>query len=114
MVRNHPGNPIQRQVLVDRVSSCSIRACLVGTVHGYMRPGKDAATLLVLDFKFQALKVNRRIKSADITLRFYGDSDNPIVAKSAPENFYSLVSGPSSFSVPSVIILTCCSKVGPR
>lgn len=91
MVRNHPGGPFQRQVLVDRVSSCSIRAGLVGIVHGSMSPGKDPATLLVLDFKFQALKVNRRIKSADIFLRFYGESGNAVVAKVAPQGSYSVV-----------------------
>lgn len=114
MVRNHPGDPFQRQVLVDRASSCSIRAGLVGTVHGSLSPGKDPATLLVLDFKFQALKVNRRIKSADITLRFHGESDNPIVAKIAPQGSYSLVGRSNTFHCDFFVMLTSFSEVVPR
>lgn len=64
----------------------------MGTVHGSMSPGKDPATLVALDFEFQALKVSRRIKSVDITLRFYGESDNPIVAKIVPQGSHYLVS----------------------
>ncbi|KAH7256109.1 hypothetical protein BKA59DRAFT_521327 [Fusarium tricinctum] len=101
MVRNHPDDPFQRQVLVDRACSCSIRADLVGTVHGFMSPGKDPATLLVLDFRFQALKVNRRVKSADITLRFYGESDNPIVAKIVPRDSNPFQSSTSETTVNS-------------
>ncbi|KAM0342383.1 hypothetical protein ACHAPU_009570 [Fusarium lateritium] len=84
MVRNKPGEPFQRRVLVDRASPCGIRAVLVGVVHGSMGPNKEPATLLIFEFKFDARKRDRRIKSANITTRFYGEKDYPAVADIAP------------------------------
>ncbi|KAF5005110.1 hypothetical protein FDECE_8430 [Fusarium decemcellulare] len=93
MVRNNPSNPFQRQVLVDRTSPCYIQAHLSAVVHGFMKSGEDPATLLVIDFRFSPVKVNRRIKSASISMHFTGQSvkGQPEVVDIAPNRTYSVI-----------------------
>ncbi|KAF4422222.1 hypothetical protein FACUT_10699 [Fusarium acutatum] len=85
MVRNHPQDPFQRRNLVERISSSYlIRSELIGAIHGYVGETKKPATLLVLSFLFDNLKQSVRIRSANITVEFYGDDSFPTVAAMAP------------------------------
>ncbi|KAL9572304.1 hypothetical protein ACKAV7_003505 [Fusarium commune] len=85
MVRNHPLDPFQRRNLVDRISSSyAIESRLIGAIHGRASETKKPATLLVLSFLFIPFKKSVRIKSANITVEFYGDDSYPAVAAMAP------------------------------
>jgi hypothetical protein len=94
MVRNDPRNPFQRGILVERRSSHAIKARLVSVIHGWMSPNQhQRATLIVMEFSFEPLKVNRRIRSARISVHFEGlpgDVD-PEVAAIVPEGRFALV-----------------------
>ncbi|KAF5724920.1 hypothetical protein FMUND_350 [Fusarium mundagurra] len=86
MVRNHPEDPFQRRILVDRTSSSySIRSQLVGVIHGRIDARTETpATLLVLSFSFIPHRASLRIKSVKISVEFYGDENRPDIAAMAP------------------------------
>lgn len=101
MVRNDPNNPIQRNVIVDRYSSYSVKARLVNVVHGRKSRDTDIPmSLIILDFLFIPLKRTRRIKSAKISLQFMAernernDEPDPIVSAIAPYEKFALVCHP--------------------
>ncbi|EWG47619.1 hypothetical protein FVEG_07680 [Fusarium verticillioides 7600] len=87
MVRNHPEDPFQRRILVDRTSSSYfIRSQLVGAIHGRISAETEQlATLLVLSFSFLPRRANVRIKSVNISVEFCGNEDCPIISAMAPE-----------------------------
>lgn len=68
---------------------------MVDCVHGFMSPGKELASLIVLDFIFQSQKRKIRIKSARIELTFEelsGQRDNDLeVFAIAPDGVYNIV-----------------------
>ncbi|KAG4253179.1 hypothetical protein FPRO03_07139 [Fusarium proliferatum] len=85
MVSNNSQDPFERRVLVEKTSSSyAIRSELIGVIHGHVGETKKPATLLVLIFRFENLKKNVRIKSANITVEFYGDDGYPTIAAMAP------------------------------
>lgn len=93
MVRNHPEDPFQRRNIVDRTSSSyAIKAQLIGVVHGHISETEKPATLLVLSFRFQPHRRNVRIKSANISVEFYGDVGCPTVSAMAPDGRMDVVS----------------------
>ncbi|KAK1751176.1 hypothetical protein QBC47DRAFT_85167 [Echria macrotheca] len=70
MVRNRLGE-FQRRVIVSRSEPCLVEARLSAVIHGKMEPeGGLEATLIVMDFRFQSVNPSRRIKSAEIVIRF--------------------------------------------
>jgi len=95
MVHSDPNNPIQRNVIVDRYSSYSVKAHLVNVVHGRKSRDTDIPiSLIILDFSFIPLKRTRRIKSAKISLRFMAGLNNqpdPRVSAIAPYDRLVLV-----------------------
>jgi len=84
-LQNDRSAPYQRQTYIERKSAIDIRCSAVDVVHGLWSPkGEAFATLIVLDFRFDARKRAARIESADIDLRFAamrsGDSDPEVFA----------------------------------
>lgn len=68
---NDPSSPWQRANWVERKSAVDLRCSCVDVVHGDFSPSSDQfATLLVLQFRFDARKRARRIQSVNIELEF--------------------------------------------
>jgi hypothetical protein len=98
MVRNHPENPFQRRILVDRTSSSyTIQSQLVGAIHGRINAEMEQpATLLVLSFRFLPHRANLRIKSVSISVEFLGGVNRPTILAIAPEGQVYVVSQASA------------------
>ncbi|KAI8630492.1 hypothetical protein F5Y19DRAFT_427791 [Xylariaceae sp. FL1651] len=91
MVRHIPNDSTRQRIVTERSSTAKVEARLINVIHGLMAPDGDPATLVVMDFGFYPMKVNRRIKSAEISIRFgsaYGDR-GPEIASIAPNGTYS-------------------------
>ncbi|KAI1414124.1 hypothetical protein F5Y13DRAFT_198047 [Hypoxylon sp. FL1857] len=79
--------------VTDRPSSYSVKSNLITAIHGHMSgDGSDQATLIIMEFTFEQLKVSRRIKSAKISVRFDGTSgeSDPHVVEIAPGGMFYL------------------------
>ena len=69
--QNDPSNPWQRANWIERKSAADIRCSCLDIVHGNFSPSSDHfATLLVLQFRFDARKRARRFQSVNIELEF--------------------------------------------
>jgi hypothetical protein len=82
--QNDPTNPYQRSNIIERKGAIDVRCSCLDIVHGLFVPDTTSfGTLIVLQFRFDALKHARRIVRADIELRFSGK----IPEDPAPEVF---------------------------
>lgn len=74
--KNDPQNPWQRTNVTERKGAVDLRCTCLDIIHGDFEPDNDdAATLIVLEFNFDARKVARRIKFVKTTFQF--SSFNP-------------------------------------
>ncbi|KAI0878158.1 hypothetical protein GGS24DRAFT_33068 [Hypoxylon argillaceum] len=71
-----PSRQYQRTTITERRGAVEVRCKAREVVHGLIEPGEDNATLLVYDLSFNAVKIGRRITSANISFRFYGIQAN--------------------------------------
>jgi hypothetical protein len=101
-LRNKPGET-QRGHIMQRGSDLTIQGDFYSITHGSFTPGGDAATLLVIDFRFTGSSTrNKRFKTAKIEVRFgsYGDGvgEDPEVRKIAPHGSFALDSATETVS----------------
>jgi hypothetical protein len=92
---NDPSAPYQRSNYIERKGAIDIRCSCLDVIHGqFSSEGGMFATLIVLQFRFDARKRARRFQSADIELEFKsmkpGES-GPEVYSIAPVGKMSLV-----------------------
>src|SRR5277367_5768934 len=93
--QNDPYAPFQRSNYIERKGAIDIRCTCVDVIHGlFSASSATPATLLVLQFRFDARKRARRFESVDISLQFGsmtpGES-GPEVYAIAPDDRMSLV-----------------------
>ncbi|KAH0557196.1 hypothetical protein GP486_005012, partial [Trichoglossum hirsutum] len=69
--QNDPSAPLQRSNYIERKGAVDIRCSCLDVIHGlYSAESGTFATLIVLQFRFDARKRARRFESIDITLEF--------------------------------------------
>jgi len=92
---NDPSAPFQRSNYVERKGAIDIRCSCLDVIHGQFSSESGVfATLIVLQFRFDARKRARRFQSADISLEFKGmkpGESGPEVYGIAPVGKMSLV-----------------------
>ncbi|KAL8738810.1 MAG: hypothetical protein Q9181_000452 [Wetmoreana brouardii] len=93
--QNDPSAPLQRSNYIERKGAVDIRCSCLDVVHGLFSAESEVfATLIVLQFRFNARKHARRFESVDISLEFGGmkpGEGGPEVHAIAPEGRMSLV-----------------------
>jgi hypothetical protein len=93
--QNDPSAPLQRSNYIERKGSVDIRCSCLDVIHGLFSASSDPfATLIVLQFRFDARKQARRFESVDISLEFKGmkpGESGPEVFAIAPDGRMSLV-----------------------
>lgn len=117
--KNNPQQPFQRSTVHEDRRALAIKCSLIDVIHGHWcQDGDDDdyyATLLVLDFRFDAgNKPGRRIKSAKITVTFYGESDDddhPGVANISLNGSYSLLPTTQSETITNGLTATAGANV---
>ena len=71
--QNDPSDPWQRANYIERKGAVDVRCSCIDVVHGDFSTSSDLfATLIVLDFRFDARKRARRLRSVDIEIEFQG------------------------------------------
>jgi len=76
--RNNPAAPRQRTNITERPGAIDIRCFGADVVHGYLKAGEDAATLIVYEFQFDVRRRARRILTVDVEFRYAAaDSTRP-------------------------------------
>ncbi|KAE9371782.1 hypothetical protein N431DRAFT_426390 [Stipitochalara longipes BDJ] len=92
---NDPSAPYQRSNYIERKGAIDIRCSCLDVIHGQFSSESGMfATLIVLQFRFDARKRARRFQSADIELEFKGmkpGESGPEVSAIAPVGKMSLV-----------------------
>jgi len=69
--QNDPSAPLQRSNYIERKGAVDIRCSCLDVIHGlYSAESGVFATLIVLQFRFDARKRARRFESVDISLEF--------------------------------------------
>ncbi|KAA8915034.1 hypothetical protein FN846DRAFT_885568 [Sphaerosporella brunnea] len=117
-LRNVPEGEMQRQhVLQQEASNLGLQADLVSVVHGTLSPDGPAATILVIDFRFQGSRSRgRRFREATIAVQFaHGDSEiggtlDPEVVSIVP--FGSFSRNPSSQEIATTISANLAANPG--
>lgn len=93
--QNDPSAPYQRSNYVERKGAVDVRCRCLDVIHGLFSLESEAfATLIVLEFRFDARKHAQRFKSVDIALEFEGmkaGESGPEVYRIAPDGRMSLV-----------------------
>ncbi len=93
--QNDPSAPLQRSNYIERKGAVDIRCSCIDVIHGLFSAESEVfATLIVLQFRFDARKRARRFESVDISLEFGGmkpGEGGPEVYAIAPEGRMSLV-----------------------
>ena len=93
---NDPSSPWQRANWIERKNAADIRCSCLDVVHGSFSPSSDHfATLLVLQFRFDARKRARRFQSVNIELEFKrmrAGETSPEVFAISPNGRMSLMS----------------------
>jgi len=93
--QNDPSAPLQRSNYIERKGSVDIRCSCLDVIHGLFSASSSSfATLIVLQFRFDARKRARRFESVDISLEFKGmnpGESGPEVFAIAPDGRMSLV-----------------------
>ena len=88
---------VERAGVVEQVGSFSTQGKLKAVVHGTLTNGGSPATLIVVQFKFQGAKANRRARRAEVSLEFrngpkVGPAIAPEVIKISPRGEQSISS----------------------
>ena len=100
---NDPSAPFQRSNYMERKGTVDIRCSCLDVIHGQFSAESGMfATLIVLQFRFDARKHARRFQSADIELEFKGmepGASGPEVFAISPAGKLSLVSTSQSETV---------------
>ncbi|KAE8548952.1 hypothetical protein TMatcc_010178 [Talaromyces marneffei ATCC 18224] len=115
----NPQQPFQRSTIHEDRRALAIKCSLVDVIHGrWCADGDDNdyyATLLVLDFLFDVgNKLGRRIKSAKITVTFYGESDDddhPGVVNISLNGSYSLLPTTQSETITNGLTASASANV---
>lgn len=93
--QNDPAAPLQRSNYIERKGAVDIRCSCLDVIHGLFSAEKEEfATLIVLQFRFDARKRARRFESVEISLEFGGmkpGEGGPEVFAIAPVGRMSLV-----------------------
>jgi len=93
--QNDPSAPYQRSNYIERKGAIDIRCSCLDIIHGQFSSESGMfATLIILQFRFDARKRARRFQSADIELEFKGmkpGESGPEVYSIAPVGKMSLV-----------------------
>lgn len=93
--KNPPKQPFQRRTIHEDLGTINVKCTLVDVIHGNWSPEEEYfASLIVLAFRFDPSQNGRRIKSAKISVVFYGateDDEHPEVAEISLNGSYSLV-----------------------
>lgn len=93
--QNDPNDPYQRSNYIERKGAVDIRCSCLDVIHGlYSAQSQTFATLIVLQFRFDARKRARRFESVDISLEFKDQKPGgggPEVYNIAPLGRLSLV-----------------------
>jgi hypothetical protein len=93
--QNDPSAPYQRPNYIERKGAVDIRCSCLDVAHGLFSAESGVyATLIVLQFRFDARKQGRRFQSVDISLEFKGmerGQVGPEVVGIAPDGRMSLV-----------------------
>lgn len=94
-VKNPPNQPFQRSTIHQDLRTINVKCTLLDVIHGNWSPAEECyASLIVLAFRFDPGQNGRRIKSAKITVVFYGleeDDEHPEVAEISLNGSYSLL-----------------------
>jgi hypothetical protein len=93
--QNDPSAPFQRSNYIERKGAVDIRCTCLDVIHGlFSASSATPATLLILQFRFDARKRARRFESVDISLEFRSMTPGergPEVYAIAPDDRMSLV-----------------------
>jgi hypothetical protein len=93
--QNDPSAPFQRSNYIERKGAVDIRCSCLDVIHGLFSIESEVlATLIVLQFRFDARKRARRFESVDISLEFKGmkpGDSGPEVYTISPVGRMSLV-----------------------
>lgn len=114
---NTPGGEEQRPHIIQYGSDLAVHADLFSVQHGTFTPGGEAATLVVIDFRFVGSESHaRRFRKAMIDVRFapwnqpVGSEHDPEVSSIAPFGFFAW--NPSTQEEESGISLTVSANTG--
>lgn len=114
---NTPGGEEQRPHIIQYGSDLAVHADLFSIRHGTFTPGGEAATLVVIDFRFVGSGSHvRRFRKAMIEIKFapwnqpVGSEHDPEVSSIAPFGFFAW--DPSTQEEESKISLTASASTG--
>ena len=106
-IKNNPQKPFQRTTIHEERGSVKVKCTLADVVHGkWSSEDEYYASLIVFAFRFDPGENGRRIKSARITVIFYGateDDDPPAVEEISLNGSYSLLPSEQTEAITSGI-----------
>lgn len=88
----------------DRRGGMNIALSCIDAIHGYIKDGCEAASLLIYEFGFCTSNRAGRIKSIDIQLLYGGSSHDPEVLNITPSGSWTVGSSPTETTATDDIV----------